>query len=116
MVEDVLVLFLIKFRSYSHPILLDEAIRFLIVISAPPAFVTAEKLEWKEGYWDKVNDRNGYPFFLSFFTRGKRVVKDPNNVTSSCGFIASKILLSKYRTMELWKEATHTFVIKTNSL
>lgn len=83
-----------------------------------PAFVTAEKLEWKEGYWDKVNDRNGYPFFLSFFTRarGKKVVKDPNNVTSSCGFIASKILLSKCRTMESWKEATHTFVIKTNSL
>lgn len=118
LVEDVMVLFLIKFRSYSHPILLEEAIRFLIVISAPPAFVTAEKLEWKEGYWDKVNDRNGYPFFLSFFTRarGKRVVKDPDNVTSSCGFIASKILLSKCRTMESWKEATHTFVIKTNSL
>ena len=28
------VLFLIKFRSYSYPILLAEAIRFLIVISA----------------------------------------------------------------------------------
>ena len=31
---EMRVLFLIKFRSYSYPILLDEVIRFLIVISA----------------------------------------------------------------------------------
>lgn len=56
-------------------------------------------------------------FFLSLRVQEGKRVMDPNNVTSSgFGFIGSKILLSKCRTMELREEATHTFVIKTDSL
>ena len=64
---EMRVLFLIKFRSYSYPILLDEVIRFLIVISALSC-VRIKIIQIDKIYRDYNLDSYRYRFVLPFPT------------------------------------------------